>query len=140
MADQHRVLIIGGGYGGLYAAKALAKHDVDVTVAGLVSLWRRMAGGEDPGVHSAKWAILDALSRRAGSAYAPLLTELWEVDPDPTARRHVLLMLTRARDRAVRPWLDGSPPQRRPADPWSESRSPLRRCAAAGLRPPARSA
>jgi len=84
----------------------LRKHDVDVTVAGLVSLWRRMAGGEDPGVHSAKWAILDALSRRAGSAYAPLLTELWEVDPDPTARRHVLLMLTRARDRAVRPWLD----------------------------------
>jgi NADH dehydrogenase len=32
MADRHRVLIIGGGYGGLYAAKALAKHDVDVTL------------------------------------------------------------------------------------------------------------
>jgi len=32
MADRHRVLIIGGGYGGLYAAKALAGAAVDVTL------------------------------------------------------------------------------------------------------------
>lgn len=32
MADQHRVLIIGGGYGGLYAAKALRRAPVDVTL------------------------------------------------------------------------------------------------------------
>ena len=32
MADRYRVVIIGGGYGGLYAARALAKADVDVTL------------------------------------------------------------------------------------------------------------
>ncbi len=32
MAQRHRVLIIGGGYGGLYAAKALAGWDVEVTL------------------------------------------------------------------------------------------------------------
>ena len=32
MTDRHRVLIIGGGYGGLYAAKALGRHDVDITL------------------------------------------------------------------------------------------------------------
>jgi NADH dehydrogenase len=32
MAQKHRVLIIGGGYGGLYAARALARRDVDVTL------------------------------------------------------------------------------------------------------------
>lgn len=33
MAQQrHHVLIIGGGYGGLYAAKELGKHDVEVTL------------------------------------------------------------------------------------------------------------
>ena len=32
MAGRHRVLIIGGGYGGLYAARRLAKADVDVTL------------------------------------------------------------------------------------------------------------
>jgi len=32
MAQQHRVLIIGGGYGGLYAARALAKRDVEITL------------------------------------------------------------------------------------------------------------
>jgi NADH dehydrogenase len=32
MAQQHRVLIIGGGYGGLYAARALARRDVEVTL------------------------------------------------------------------------------------------------------------
>lgn len=32
MAKRHRVLIIGGGYGGLYAARALAGRDVDVTL------------------------------------------------------------------------------------------------------------
>ena len=32
MAGRHRVLIIGGGYGGLYAARRLAKVDVDVTL------------------------------------------------------------------------------------------------------------
>ena len=32
MAARHRVLIVGGGYGGLYAAKALARADVDVTL------------------------------------------------------------------------------------------------------------
>jgi NADH dehydrogenase len=32
MAERHRVLIIGGGYGGLYAARALARHDVDITL------------------------------------------------------------------------------------------------------------
>jgi NADH:ubiquinone reductase (H+-translocating) len=32
MADRHRVLIIGGGYGGLYAARALRKADVDITL------------------------------------------------------------------------------------------------------------
>ncbi len=32
MADRQRVLIIGGGYGGLYAARALRKADVDITL------------------------------------------------------------------------------------------------------------
>jgi len=32
MAERHRILIIGGGYGGLYAARALARHDVDITL------------------------------------------------------------------------------------------------------------
>mgnify|MGYP001814825492 FL=1 len=32
MAERHRVLIIGGGYGGLYAARALARHDVDIAL------------------------------------------------------------------------------------------------------------
>jgi NADH dehydrogenase len=32
MAERHRVLIIGGGYGGLYAARALRKADVDITL------------------------------------------------------------------------------------------------------------
>jgi NADH dehydrogenase len=32
MAHRHRILIIGGGYGGLYAAKSLARHDVDITL------------------------------------------------------------------------------------------------------------
>ena len=32
MAERHRVLIIGGGYGGLYTARALARHDVDITL------------------------------------------------------------------------------------------------------------
>jgi NADH dehydrogenase len=32
MAKRHRVVIIGGGYGGLYAARAMAGHDVDVTL------------------------------------------------------------------------------------------------------------
>ena len=29
---KHRVVIIGGGFGGLAATKALARHDVDITV------------------------------------------------------------------------------------------------------------
>jgi NADH dehydrogenase len=32
MTERHRVLIIGGGYGGLYAARALRKADVDITL------------------------------------------------------------------------------------------------------------
>jgi len=84
----------------------LRKHDVDVTVAGLVDFYQRLAKGEKPGFSSAKWAVLDALSRRAGSAFAPLLTHLWEVDADPSARRHVLLMMKRVRDRVLVPWLD----------------------------------
>jgi NADH dehydrogenase len=32
MTPKYRVLIIGGGYGGLYAARALAKHDVEITL------------------------------------------------------------------------------------------------------------
>ena len=32
MAERHRILIIGGGYGGLYAARALARHDVEITL------------------------------------------------------------------------------------------------------------
>jgi NADH dehydrogenase len=32
MAVRHRVVILGGGFGGLYAAKALRGHDVDVTL------------------------------------------------------------------------------------------------------------
>lgn len=32
MAERHRVLIIGGGYGGLYAARALNRADVDITL------------------------------------------------------------------------------------------------------------
>src|SRR5450432_2753538 len=32
MADKHRVVILGGGFGGLYAAQALKRAPVDVTV------------------------------------------------------------------------------------------------------------
>jgi NADH dehydrogenase len=32
MTDKHRVLVIGGGYGGLYAARAMAKRDVEITL------------------------------------------------------------------------------------------------------------
>lgn len=32
MADKHKVIILGGGFGGLYAAKALKRTDVDVTL------------------------------------------------------------------------------------------------------------
>ena len=32
MAVRHRVVIVGGGYGGLYAAKALGGKDMDVTL------------------------------------------------------------------------------------------------------------
>src|SRR5579871_3250419 len=32
MDSRHRVVIVGGGFGGLYAAQALGKADVDVTL------------------------------------------------------------------------------------------------------------
>src|ERR1700732_4634287 len=32
MAGRHRVVIVGGGFGGLYAAKALRGQDVDITL------------------------------------------------------------------------------------------------------------
>ncbi|MGH9676564.1 MAG: FAD-dependent oxidoreductase, partial [Candidatus Acidiferrum sp.] len=32
MTSAHRVVIVGGGFGGLYAAKALRKAPVDVTL------------------------------------------------------------------------------------------------------------
>ncbi|MBV8818924.1 MAG: FAD-dependent oxidoreductase, partial [Acidobacteriaceae bacterium] len=32
MSDRRRVVILGGGFGGLYAAKALRKADIDLTV------------------------------------------------------------------------------------------------------------
>ncbi|MBV8570597.1 MAG: FAD-dependent oxidoreductase, partial [Acidobacteriaceae bacterium] len=32
MADRHRVVILGGGFGGLYAAKALKHAPVDLTL------------------------------------------------------------------------------------------------------------
>lgn len=32
MASRHRVVIVGGGFGGLYAAKALRRADVDITL------------------------------------------------------------------------------------------------------------
>ena len=32
MADKHRIVILGGGFGGLYAAEALKHVDADVTI------------------------------------------------------------------------------------------------------------
>ncbi|MCU1294957.1 MAG: FAD-dependent pyridine nucleotide-disulfide oxidoreductase, partial [Bryobacterales bacterium] len=31
-SEKHRVVIVGGGFGGLYAAKALKRATVDITV------------------------------------------------------------------------------------------------------------
>jgi NADH dehydrogenase FAD-containing subunit len=36
--DRHRVVIVGCGFGGLFAARALRHADVDVTVIGLVDV------------------------------------------------------------------------------------------------------
>src|SRR5882724_5528036 len=87
MADRKRVVILGGGFGGLYAAKALKRAPVDVTVVDRRNyhlfqplLYQVATGSLSPGEIAAP--IRSVLSKQKNTNV--LLGEA--VDIDPTAR------------------------------------------------------
>jgi NADH:quinone reductase (non-electrogenic) len=90
MSDRHRVVVVGGGFGGLSAVQALAKADVDVTVIDRTNhhlfqplLYQVAAGILPPGL------IAPAL-RRVISDQANARTLLGEVSDFDLAQKTVL--------------------------------------------------
>jgi NADH:ubiquinone reductase (H+-translocating) len=88
MANQHRVVILGGGFGGLYAAQALRHAPVDVTIIDRRNfhlfqplLYQVATGSLSPGEIAAP--IRGVLSRQKNAHV--LLGEA--VDIDPSAKR-----------------------------------------------------
>src|SRR5256885_9092040 len=88
MADKHRVLILGGGFGGLYAAQALKHAPVDVTLLDRRNfhlfqplLYQVATGSLSPGEIAAP--LRSVLSRQHNTRV--LLGEV--VDLDPLAKR-----------------------------------------------------
>ncbi len=89
--DRHRVVIVGGGFGGLYAAKRLRRVDVDVTLIDKRNhhlfqplLYQVATGGVSPGDIASP---LRAVLKRSSN------TRVWQaeaVDID-TGRREILL-------------------------------------------------
>ena len=84
MADKHRVVILGGGFGGLYAAQALKNAPLDVTVIDRRNyhlfqplLYQVATGSLSPGEIAAP--IRGVLSRQKNANV--LLGEAIEVDP-----------------------------------------------------------
>jgi NADH dehydrogenase len=91
MADKHRTVILGGGFGGLYAAKALKRAPVEVTVVDRRNfhlfqplLYQVATGSLSPGEISAPIRSVLSSQKNAGV----LLGEA--VDIDPAARAVVL--------------------------------------------------
>lgn len=89
---KHRVVIIGGGFGGLYAAKSLRRSDVDLTVVDRRNfhlfqplLYQVATGGLSPGEISSP---LRAVLRRQKNARV-LLAEVTDVDLE---NRRVILV------------------------------------------------
>ncbi len=91
MANQHRVLILGGGFGGLYAAQALKHAPVDVTLVDHRNfhlfqplLYQVATGSLSPGEIAAP--LRGVLSKQKNTRV--LLGEAVDIDP---ATKHVLL-------------------------------------------------
>jgi NADH dehydrogenase len=85
MADRHRVVILGGGFGGLYAAQALKNAPVDVTLVDRRNyhlfqplLYQVATGSLSPGEIAAP--IRGVLSEQKNATV--LLGEATEIDPD----------------------------------------------------------
>jgi NADH dehydrogenase len=92
MAGKHRVVILGGGFGGLYAAKALKREPVDVTLIDRRNfhlfqplLYQVATGALSPGEISAP--IRSVLNRQQNASV--LLGEA--VDIDPVTKMVILL-------------------------------------------------
>ncbi len=91
MADRHRVVILGGGFGGLYAAKALKRAPVDLTVIDKRNyhlfqplMYQVATGSLSPGEIAAP--IRGVLDRQKNTRV--LLGEV--VDIDPVAKQVLL--------------------------------------------------
>src|SRR4051794_11939052 len=91
MADKHRVLILGGGFGGLYAVQALKHAPVDVTLLDRRNfhlfqplLYQVATGSLSPGEIAAP--LRSVLSKQKNTRV--LLGEAMDIDP---SRRQVLL-------------------------------------------------
>ena len=84
MGDQHRVVILGGGFGGLYAAQALKNAPVDVTLVDRRNyhlfqplLYQVATGSLSPGEIAAP--IRGVLSEQKNTTV--LLGEAMDIDP-----------------------------------------------------------
>src|SRR6185437_277428 len=84
MADRHRVVILGGGFGGLYAAKALKRAPVDLTVIDRRNyhlfqplMYQVATGSLSPGEIAAP--IRGVLNRQKNTRV--LLGEVVDIDP-----------------------------------------------------------
>src|ERR1700694_1574362 len=84
MAGQHRVLIVGGGFGGLYAARRLKRAPVEVTLLDRRNyhlfqplLYQVATGSLSPGQIAAP--LRSVLSRQKNTRV--LLGEVEDVDP-----------------------------------------------------------
>src|SRR5580658_8934535 len=91
MAEAHRVVIVGGGFGGLYCAQSLRKVPVDVTLVDRRNfhlfqplLYQVATGGLSPANIAAP--LRDVLKRQKNTRV--LLGEVQDIDAD---RRCVLL-------------------------------------------------
>ena len=91
MASKHRVIILGGGFGGLYAAKALRAAPVDVTLIDRRNhhlfqplLYQVATGSLSPGEIAAP--LRSVLSRQKNTRV--LLGEVEDIDP---VAKHVVL-------------------------------------------------
>jgi NADH:ubiquinone reductase (H+-translocating) len=91
MADKHRVVILGGGFGGMYAAQALKNAPVEITLVDKRNfhlfqplLYQVATGSLSPGEISAP--IRSVLSKQKNTNV--LLGEA--VDVDPVAKKVIL--------------------------------------------------